>query len=62
MNKQTELAEQQLLGYAHAARGFSLKQLIESMALTKSEWKTIKKNNTTSLTESEISEIDDYFK
>lgn len=42
MELQLQLAEQQLLGYCHAIEGYSLKSLLDSMGLTKSEWKSLK--------------------
>jgi hypothetical protein len=35
---QIKLAEAQLIGFAHASKGFSVKELTDSMALTKREW------------------------
>lgn len=35
---QIKLAEAQLIGFAHASKGFSIKELADSMALTKREW------------------------
>ena len=35
---QIKLAEAQFIGFAHASRGFSIKELADSMALTKKEW------------------------
>lgn len=54
-----ELAEMQLLGFAHASNGYSIKDLIESMGLAQSEWEQIK--NKTYLNEKDIEEIDYYF-
>ena len=58
-----EKAEQQLTGFVHAKRGFSIESLIESMGLTKKEWRKIRFNATTlGLNEDEISEINSFFK
>jgi hypothetical protein len=35
---QIKLAEAQLIGFAHASKGFGIKELADSMALTKREW------------------------
>lgn len=35
---QIKLAEAQLIGFAHASKGFDIKSLAYSMALTKREW------------------------
>lgn len=35
---QIKLAEAQLIGFAHGTRGFSIKDLADSMGLTKKEW------------------------
>lgn len=56
-------AEQQLLGFVHGRNGYSLISLIESMGLTKLEWKKINNGYTTSyLSKSDIIQINDYFK
>lgn len=44
---QLKLAEAQLIGFAHASKGFTITNLVESMGLTKSEW--IKLRNTINL-------------
>lgn len=61
MNTKIDLAEQQLLGYAHAKRGYSLIDLITSMGLTIKEWEVIKKDYPNYLNEDETAEIEDYF-
>lgn len=58
MNRSLELEEQQLTGFIHAQRGYSLTSLIQGMELTKSEWVQLKKQMSTKLTIDEISEID----
>jgi hypothetical protein len=35
---QIKLAEAQLIGFSHASKGFDIKNLADSMALTKREW------------------------
>lgn len=40
--KQLELAEQQLVGFAHAKAGYDIEQLAESMGLTAKEWDALK--------------------
>jgi len=35
---QIKLAEAQLIGFAHASRGYSIKNLADSMNLSKKEW------------------------
>lgn len=35
---QIKLAEAQLIGFAHASKGFNIIDLADSMALTKKEW------------------------
>jgi len=35
---QIKLAEAQLIGFSHASKGFDIKSLVDSMALTKREW------------------------
>jgi len=63
MRTNLDKAEQQLLGYAHAKRGFDLISLVEAMALKKNEWETIKEDYGLSyLNEKEIKEIDNHFK
>lgn len=65
MATQLQLAEAQILGYAHAKRGFELIPLIKNMALTKSEWNKMKRKGwvkTMGLTKDEVDEIEDHFK
>ena len=42
MSKQLELAEAQLLGFAHASKGFDIKDLADSMGLKSSEWNKLR--------------------
>lgn len=63
MATKLDLADAQLLGYAHGKREPGILGLIGSMGLTKSEWIKLKDRYTLShLTSSEMLEIDDYFK
>lgn len=63
MAKLIDYAEQQLRGYSHAKRGYSLRDLILSMGLRKSEWETIKKQGClTYITKDEKAKIDEFFK
>ena len=41
-----DFAEQQLVGYAHAKRGYSLIDLISSMGMKNNEWEKIKSKQT----------------
>lgn len=59
MAKQIDIAEAQLRGWAHAAHGYSLKDLVESMGLKKSEWIILKETNI--LNSDEKQEVDEYF-
>jgi len=43
-----QMAEQQLLGFAHAARGYSLQDLVNAMGLTPIEWAALQKYYTLS--------------
>lgn len=56
-------ADQQLTGYAHASKGYSLIQLVISMDLTKKEWESLKVNYLTLqyLSKEQVNEIDNYF-
>lgn len=44
MDIQIEKAEQQLIGFIHAKRGYNLLSLINDMGLLPNEWVQIKKN------------------
>lgn len=61
MTKQEQLAEQQLLGYFHAKRGYSLIDLIINMGLSKKEWESINKEVDLDITSQENAEIEDHF-
>lgn len=55
-------AEQQLLGFFHAAKGFSLKELLDSMALEKSEWQEMMASGMVGwMNGDQIEEINKYF-
>jgi hypothetical protein len=60
-NKKLELlkAEHQLTGFAHAAQGFDVISLIESMALRQEEWGQLR--DETWITENMRTEIDEHF-
>lgn len=61
MKTETRFAQQQLLGYFHAKRGFSLIHLIENMGLSKKEWNEIKRECELDITEQEKNEIEHHF-
>lgn len=54
-----KLAEAQLTGYSHAARGYSIKDLARSMNLTKREW--IKLRELSDLKQSDKDDLDSMF-
>lgn len=55
-------AEQQLVGFIHAKKGYSLAELIQGMGLTKREWKRMKEIYRLSfLSERDKKEIDEFF-
>lgn len=62
-DEQTQIimAEQQILGYSHAAQGYSLTSLIESMGLTKSEWDAIIANDGIRIPKDVADEIEEMF-
>lgn len=57
--KQLELAEQQLIGFAHASAGHSIVQLAEAMGLTEREWASPK--DRVRLKASDERDLDAYF-
>ena len=59
MANQLQLAEAQFLGFHHGVRGYSVKELANSMGLKKSEW--LKIRETLPITESEKKEVDSLF-
>lgn len=61
MNIQTQFAEQQLLGFFHAKRGYSLIELVSNMGLTKNEWDEINDKYNLDITVQEKEEIIEYF-
>ena len=58
--QQLELAEQQLVGFAHASKGYGIVDLAQSMGLKKSEWKSLK--GKVHLKPSDEQELDEHFK
>ena len=56
---QLKLAEAQIIGFAHASRGFAIKDLAESMGLTKREW--LKIRDTVDLKELDKADLDEMF-
>lgn len=59
---QLNLAEQQLLGFHHAKKGYSLKNLVSSMGLEKEEWEELKTSGMVNyLTDNEVETIDEHF-
>lgn len=58
-----KLAEQQLTGYVHAARGYSLRDLVINMGMTKQEWEKLRESEIVKniLSSSEFFELDDMF-
>lgn len=59
MNTMLKLAEAQLLGFAHASKGYSAKALVEAMGMTPKEWAKLRSKCT--LKPSDIAEIDNHF-
>ncbi len=65
--KESELnlhkADQQLIGFAHARRGYQINSLAEEMGLTKKEWEVLKKDFLVLyyLTDEEVQDLEDYF-
>lgn len=57
--KQLEMAEQQLVGFAHARAGHDVEQLAESMGLTQREWDALK--DKVRLSERDERDLDAYF-
>ena len=55
------MAEQQIIGYAHASQGYSLTMLIASMGLKRNEWDVISSNDGIHLPKDVIDEIEAYF-
>lgn len=55
------MAEQQILGYAHAAQGHSLTMLVESMGLSRDEWAAILSNDVVRIPKDVVDEIDAFF-
>lgn len=57
--KQLEMAEQQLVGFAHAKAGHSVEQLADGMGLTAKEWDALK--DKVRLSVSDERDLDAYF-
>lgn len=57
--KQLEMAEQQLLGFAHAKAGYSVVDLADAMGLTKKEWDVLQ--DIVSLSLSDKNELNEHF-
>jgi hypothetical protein len=62
MANKLDLADAQLIGWHHGFHGFSIISLVQSMSLTKSEWKKLKTDYSLYLSDDEAQEIDEYFK
>lgn len=63
MATKLDLADAQFIGFHHGKREPGIIMLIEGMGLISQEWEKWKKSYSTSfLTESEIEEINEYFK
>lgn len=54
-----KLAEAQLLGFAHASKGYSIKDLAQAMGLSKKEW--LKLRHSIDLKPSDKAELDAMF-
>lgn len=54
-----KLAEAQMIGFAHASRGYSVKDLARAMNLTKREW--IKIRDSVDLKQSDKDDLDELF-
>jgi len=63
MANKLDLADASLLGHANASKGYSLKNLVQTIGMTKSEWVKWKDKYPTKgyFTQYEIQEIDEYF-
>lgn len=61
MKTMTQFAEQQLLGYFHAKRGYGLIDLIINMGLSRSEWNEIKQKSNLDITDAEMQEVENHF-
>lgn len=57
--KELEMAEHQLLGFAHAKAGYSVVQLADAMGLTSREWSALQ--DKVHLSPSDTHELNDYF-
>lgn len=57
--KMLEMAEQQLIGFAHGKAGYTVVELADSMGLTRKEWSALQDN--VKLSQSDWDELDAYF-
>jgi hypothetical protein len=64
MANKLDLADASLIGYAHASKGYSLKSLIQTIGMTKSEWVKWKEKYPTKgyFKNDDIQELEEYFK
>ena len=60
MDRNIELAEQQLTGFHHAAEGYDIVSLVEAMGLRAEEWGQLK-DNIPWLAEKYVKQIDEHF-
>lgn len=60
MANKKDLAEAQFVGFQHGKHGYSVKELVQSMGLKKSEWLDIREHITLSV--SDMQDVDNYFK
>jgi hypothetical protein len=60
MANKLELAQAQFIGFHHGSRGFSVKELAQSMGLKKSEW--LKIRGSSALSDRDKDEVDLIFK
>lgn len=58
----THFTEQQLLGFLYVKRGYSLIDLIVNMGLSKKEWEQIKSEGNLDITDTEMQEVEEYFR
>ena len=62
MTKDEELAVHQLIGFAHASKGFDVLSLAESMGLTANEFTSIHDGIKSSLKQGDLEELEQHFK
>ena len=61
MTTATQFAEQQLVGFLHAKRGYGIIDLIVNMGLSKNEWQQINEEHNLDITEQERAEVEEHF-